>query len=198
MDFKKSLHVGDKVRVLRNRALFEKEGPRWSRQVYEIEHDDITTFRLKGQNRVYKHYELLKIGSIEKNPYVRVAESHDVEQNLDHARRNRRGPTGPVDHRPQTRFREPARIGFPEKQSKRGPTAAQKEEIELLKRKLIGIQFVDDDIQWKIVNVKWHGTYKQIMVYYYNMNKYKEVPGLIDQEYTPIEVMRDILSENNL
>ena len=89
-------------------------------------------------------------------------------------------------------------MGFPEKHSKRGPTAAQKEEIELLKRKLIGIQFVDDGIQWKIVNVKWHGIYKQIMVYYYNMNKYKEVPGLIDQEYTPIEVIRDILVENNL
>ena len=57
---------------------------------------------------------------------------------------------------------------------------------------------MDDGIRWKIVNVKWHGIYKQIMVYYYNMNKYKEVPGLIDQEYTPIEVMRDILSENNL
>jgi len=198
LDFKKSLHVGDRVRVLRNRALFEKEGPRWSRHVYEIEHDDITTFRLKGQNRLYKHYELLKIESIEKNPYVRVADSHDVEQNLSQARRNRRGPAGPVVHRPETRFREQARIGFPQRNSKRGPTTEQKEEIKTLKRKLIGIQFVDDDIQWKIVNVKWHGTYKQIMVYYYNMNKYKEVPGLRDQEYTPIEVIRDILAENNL
>ena len=32
---------------------------------------------------------------------------------------------------------------------------------------------MDDDIQWKIVNVQRHGMHKQTMAYYYNMNKCK-------------------------
>ena len=67
LDHRKSLHVGDKVRVLRNRVLFEKEGPKWSRQVYEIEVDNITSFKLKGQDREYKHYELLKVGQVQES-----------------------------------------------------------------------------------------------------------------------------------
>jgi len=48
----KNLHVGDRVRVLRNRHLFEKEGPKWSRQIYEFEEGDIdiTNFKLKPRS----------------------------------------------------------------------------------------------------------------------------------------------------
>lgn len=90
LDHRKSLHVGDKVRVLRNRVLFEKEGPKWNKQVYEKERDDVTGFKLKGKNKVYKHYELLKVGHVEVNPFVRTTSSHDVEDKLDRARKSRR------------------------------------------------------------------------------------------------------------
>ena len=198
LDTKKNLNVGDKVRVLKNRVLFEKEGPRWSKQVYEIEEDDITTFKLKGQDREYKHYELLKVEKIEKNPYGRVADSFDVEQNLDQARRNREGPREPVQHRPSTRFEEQTRVGLAAKKWSRGPSEAQREEITKLKRQLVDTQFVDDGIKWKIIDVKWNGKYRQIMVYYYDVDKYNDVPSLKNQEYTPIHVIRDILKENNL
>jgi hypothetical protein len=48
------------------------------------------------------------------------------------------------------------------------------------------------------VDVKWNGKYKQIMVYYYDISKYDKAPSLSNQEYTPVEVIRDILAENNL
>ena len=35
-------------------------------------------------------------------------------------------------------------------------------------------------------------------VHYYDMDQYVEVPSLKNQEYTPIEVIREILQENNL
>ena len=162
----------------------------------EIEEDDITTFKLKGQDREYKHYELLKIEKIEKNPYARVADSFDVEQNLDQARRNREGPREPVQHRPSTRFEEQTRIGLAAKKWSRGPSEAQKEEISKLKTQLVDTQFIDDGIKWKIIDVKWNGKYRQIMVYYYDVDKYSDVPSLKNQEYTPIHVIRDILKEN--
>ena len=67
-----------------------------------------------------------------------------------------------------------------------------------MKRQLVDAQFIDDDIKWKIVDVKWNGKYRQIMVYYYDVDKYSDVPSLKNQEYTPIHVIRDILNENNL
>ena len=71
--------------------------------IYEIEKDDITTFKLKGQDRVYKHYELRKVQEVETNPLVRIPQSFDVEQHLAQARENRPGPSSSVQHRPQTR-----------------------------------------------------------------------------------------------
>ena len=57
---------------------------------------------------------------------------------------------------------------------------------------------MDEGIRWKIVDVKWNGKYQKIMVYYYDMDQYAEVPLLKNQEYTPIGVIREILHENNL
>ena len=79
-----------------------------------------------------------------------------------------------------------------------GPSSSQKEQMEQLKKELVGKEFLDDGIQWKIVDVKWNGKYKQIMVYYYDISKYGKAPSLSNQEYTPVEVIRDILDENNL
>ena len=62
----------------------------------------------------------------------------------------------------------------------------------------MGTVFLDDGIRWKIVDVKWNGKYKQIMVYYYDISRYDKAPPLSNQEYTPVEVIRDILAENNL
>ena len=198
MDYTKDLHVGDKVRILQNRQLFEKEGPKWSRQVYEIAEDNITTFGLKGEDRIYKHYELRKVQKVETNPLVRVTEGFDVEQNLVRARQNLAGPRSSVQHRPSTRYQEHARIGFPNKRWSRGPKESQKEEIHALKKQLVGTEFLDEGIRWKIVNVKWNGKYQKIMVLYYDMDQYVEVPPPKDQEYIPIEVIREILRENNL
>ena len=184
LDYRKSLHVGDKVRVLRNRVLFEKEGPKWSRQVYEIEVDDITSFKLKGQDREYKHYELLKVGEVQTNPFARVATSHDVEQNLEAARKNLKGARPSADHRPSTRFEEFTRKDVAPKRWSRGPSSSQKEQMEQLKKELVGTVFLDEGIRWKIVDVKWNGKYKQIMGYYYDISKYDKAPSLSNQEYT--------------
>ena len=62
----------------------------------------------------------------------------------------------------------------------------------------MGTEFRDEGIRWKIVDVKWNGKYHKIMVHYYDMDQYVEVPSLKDQEYTPVEVIREILQENNL
>ena len=75
---------------------------------------------------------------------------------------------------------------------------SQKEEIHALKKQLVGTEFLDEGIRWKIVNVKWNGKYQKIMVHYYDMDQYVEMPSLKNQEYTPVEVIREILQENNL
>ena len=198
LDYTKNLHLGDKVRVLQNRQLFEKEGPKWSRRIYEIAEDDVTTFKLKGEDRIYKHYELKKVQKVETNPLVRVSQGFDVEQNLAQARQNLAGHRSSVQHRPSTRYQEHARIGFADKRWSRGPKESQKEEMHALKKQLVGTEFLDEGIRWKIVDVKWNGKYHKIMVHYYDMDQYVEVPSLKNQEYTPIEVIREILQENNL
>ena len=75
---------------------------------------------------------------------------------------------------------------------------SSKEEILELKRQFVDTQFIDDGVKWKIVDVKSNGKYRQIIVYYYDVEKYSDVPSLRNQEYTPIDVIRDILKENNL
>ena len=103
-----------------------------------------------------------------------------------------------MQHRPSTRFEEQTRVGLAARKWSRGPSEAQNEEISKLKTQLVDTQFVDDGIKWKIIDVKWNGKYRQIMVYYYDVDKYSHVPSLKNQEYTPIHVIRDILKENNL
>ena len=114
------------------------------------------------------------------------------------ARQNLAGRRSSVQHRPSTRYQEHARIGFPNKRWSRGPKESQKEEIHALKKQLVGTEFLDEGIRWKIVAVKWNGKYHKIMVHYYDMDQYEEVPSMKNQEYTPVEVIREILQENNL
>ena len=135
---------------------------------------------------------------METNPLVRVTEGFDVEQNLVQARKNRAGPRDPVKHRPGTRFQEHARIRLADKRWSRGHSESQKEEIHDLKKQLVGTEFLDEGIRWKIVDLKWNGKYQKIMVHYYDMDQYVELPSLKNREYTPIEVIREILQENNL
>ena len=158
----------------------------------------MTTFGLKGEDRIYKHYELKKVQKVETIPLVRVVDGFDVEQNLVQARQNLAGPRSSVQYRPSTRYQEHARIGFPNKRWSRGPKESQKEEIHALRKQLMGTEFRDEGIRWKIIDVKWNGKYHKIMVHYYDMDLHEEVPSLKDQEYTPIEVIREILQENNL
>ena len=135
---------------------------------------------------------------METNPRARVSDSFDVEQNLVQARQNLAGRRSSVQHRPSTRYQEHARIGLANKRWSRGPKESQKEEIHALKKQLVGTEFLDEGIRWKIVAVKWNGKYHKIMVHYYDMDQYVEVPSLKNREYTPIEVIREILQENNL
>ena len=146
--------------------------------MYEIEVDDITSFKLKGQDREYKHYELLKVGEVQKNPFARVATSHDVEQNLEAARKNLKGVRSSAERRPSTRFEEFTRKDVAPKRWSRGPSSSQKEQVEQLKNELVGTVFLDEGIRWKIVDVKWNGKYKQIMVYYYDISRYDKAPPL--------------------
>ena len=160
------------------------------------EEDDITNFKLKNQDRVYKHYELRKAQDVETNPSARVV---DAEKNVVENRAHRVGPRAPVQHRPSTRFEEHARVGFGDKKHSRGPSESQKEEINALKKELVDTQFLDESIRWKIIDIKWNGKYKKIMVHYYDMDQFDDVPSSPkNQEYTPIVVIRKILQENNL
>ena len=77
------------VRVLEKKAIFGKEGPKWSEKVYKITEDNIKSFRIEGINIRLKHYELLKVNvPAEKNPYEREERGFDMEK---HLRRVRRG-----------------------------------------------------------------------------------------------------------
>ena len=112
---------------------------------------------------------------------------------------NLAGRRSSVQHRPSTRYQEHARIGFADKRWSRGPKESQKEEIHALKKQLMGTEFRDEGIRWKIIDIKWNGKYKKIMVHYYDMDQFDDVPSSPkNQEYTPIVVIRKILQENNL
>ena len=87
---------------------------------------------------------------------------------------------------------------YNEGQRSRGPSEAQVKEINDLKGELIGVEFIDEGIKWKIVDVKWNGKYLKIMVYYYDTDKYKRVPPVSDQEYSTVNLIREMLPGNNL
>ena len=117
---------------------------------------------------------------------------------MEAARKNLKGARRSAQRRPSTRFEEFTRKDVTPKQWSRGPSSSQKEQVEQWKKELMGTVFLDDGVRWEVVDVKWNGKYKQIMVYYYDISKYDKAPSLSNQEYTPVEVIRDILAENNL
>ena len=90
VDEKVDLKVGDRVRVLKRKGLFQKEGAIWSDSVYTIVATEMTSFLVSGLSRAYKIDELQKVGEVQDNPKERVATSFDVEQHLERAR-NARG-----------------------------------------------------------------------------------------------------------
>jgi hypothetical protein len=89
LDDKKNLNVGDKVRVRKERGLFQKGGRRWTNEVFTITEDHIKSFEIDDDtNRRHKHYNLLKIVvPADANPYKRKIKSYDVETQLQEARK---------------------------------------------------------------------------------------------------------------
>ena len=85
------LHEGDMVRSLIDKELFDKEKPRWSKQVYRITECNGTSYRISdGATRRWKRYELMKVTKeAESNPLPRPTGPHDVERHLDRARQQR-------------------------------------------------------------------------------------------------------------
>ena len=104
LDQKKNLNVGDKVRILQQKKPFGKEGSKWSEEVYTIKEDHTKTFKVEGQTKRYKHYELLKVEvPPEENPYVRKIKSFDVQEHLKTARAVPRAPREKRKEKPVTR-----------------------------------------------------------------------------------------------
>jgi hypothetical protein len=97
IDATKDINVGDHVRVRRQRGLFEKEGKRWSNEVFIVVEDHVKSFKIDdGSSRRHKHYNLLKVTTpAADNPYDRVITSVDLESQLASARAR-----GDVPHPP--------------------------------------------------------------------------------------------------
>lgn len=73
LDQKKNLNVGDKVRILQQKAVFGKEGPKWSDEVYTIVEDNTKSFKLDGLHKRYKHYQLQRVDfPAEENPHLKA------------------------------------------------------------------------------------------------------------------------------
>ena len=71
------LNVGDKVRLLRYRTTFEKEGPRWSSKTHTITKDHGKSYNVGDEPRRRKHYELQKVkGPVERVPQHRKTRSY--------------------------------------------------------------------------------------------------------------------------
>lgn len=83
LDKEKNVNVGDNVRVLLQKDLFGKEGPRYSDTVHKVTEDNVKSFKVDGERKRYKHYEVLKvIDPAGENPYPRKVTSFDLEQHL--------------------------------------------------------------------------------------------------------------------
>ena len=63
---KKDIDIGDKVRILRNKKTFEKEGVKWSKKIYSVIDDKGLSFKLDGFKGRYKPYQLLKVEDVVK------------------------------------------------------------------------------------------------------------------------------------
>ncbi len=104
LDRMKNLNVGDKVRILQRKPQFGKEGAKWSDEVFTITEDNTKSFKLEGQHRKYKHYELQKVEyPPEENPFPREPKTFDVEEHLKKARSVPRAPREERKERPITR-----------------------------------------------------------------------------------------------
>ena len=54
----KTINPGDSVRILLPKGQFDKEGPRWSREVYKVEGRDKYRYKVVGQTRRFKQNDL--------------------------------------------------------------------------------------------------------------------------------------------
>lgn len=88
LDKLKNINVGDRVRVRRPRGIFEKEGKRWSDEVFIVEKDHVKSFEINDDTGMrHKHYNLLRVSaSAGENPFKRKITSVDVESQLQRAR----------------------------------------------------------------------------------------------------------------
>ena len=58
-------NVGDKVRFLKNKIMFEKGSlPKWSKEIHKVVSNTKHTYTLDN-NKTYKYYELMKIDNVE-------------------------------------------------------------------------------------------------------------------------------------
>ena len=105
------LHEGDMVRSLIEKETFDKEKPRWSKQVYRITECNGTSYLISdGTSRRWKRYELMKVTKAERNPLPRPKGPHDMEAHLERARKQRGArPASPVEpNEPELRERPTA------------------------------------------------------------------------------------------
>ena len=54
-------NVEDKVRIYEEKGKFDKEQPRWSREIYTVEGKVGNKYKVKGMRRKFKSFELMKI-----------------------------------------------------------------------------------------------------------------------------------------
>lgn len=68
----KQFKVGDKVRILQNKDIFQKGRAEWSNDVYKIE--KIVGYRLFVNGEYYQHHQLQKIGAV----HTKLLDNNDV------------------------------------------------------------------------------------------------------------------------
>jgi hypothetical protein len=92
-DIPLKLKVNDKVRVVLNKGLFDKEGKSFSKGLYTVVEVRPNSYSIKNEAGVtlekkYKENELQKINVVETNPFERPIqpEVHDVEKHLSQMR----------------------------------------------------------------------------------------------------------------
>ena len=54
-------NIGDKVRIYEEKGKFDKEQPRWSREIYTVEGKVGNKYKVEGMRRKLKSFELMKI-----------------------------------------------------------------------------------------------------------------------------------------
>lgn len=71
--YQQDLKVGDKVRIMIHRELFDKGSskPRFSKQIHTIEEINKPYYIVNNRRHQYKIYELMKVETVEINPHIR-------------------------------------------------------------------------------------------------------------------------------